>query len=104
MILLIVYLFIFIGLILIYLNKDIYNLYIVLLLFFLFKFITNYRKCTLSYIECKLRNVKKEEGYLHSFLERIVDLRYTDHIYIIIFNCIIILYYHYYIKGNKMLI
>jgi len=31
--------------------------------YLLFKWITDYRKCTFSYIECKMiRGVKKEEG------------------------------------------
>jgi len=35
----------------------------------------NYKKCTFSYLECKLRNVKREDGFLASFLDHIVDLR-----------------------------
>lgn len=42
----------------------------------LFKWIADYRKCTVSYIEVKLRGVAKEEGYLYNFLNALVDFRY----------------------------
>ena len=32
--------------------------------YFLFRMITDYRKCTMSYMECKLRGVKKEKGII----------------------------------------
>lgn len=65
-----------------------------LTLFLGFKWMFNYRKCTFSYIEVKLRNVKKEEGYLYSFLEALVNFRNTQYIYaIFILQAIFILYY-----------
>lgn len=39
------------------------------------KLLLDYRKCTLSYVECKLRNVKKNDGYIHNVLEEIMRLR-----------------------------
>ena len=102
MILLIVYLFLFIGLILINNDINIPRTYIGLLLFFLIKLLFNYRKCTISYIECKLRNVKKEQGYLNSFMDSIIDLRYTSHVYIIYFISSIILYYYFIVKKNTI--
>lgn len=39
------------------------------------KLLLDYRKCTLSYVECKVRNVKKEDGYIHNALEEIMRLR-----------------------------
>jgi len=102
MILLIVYLFLFIGLILINNDINIPRTYIGLLLFFLIKLLFNYRKCTISYIECKLRNVKKEQGYLNSFMDSIIDLRYTSHIYIIYFISAIIFYYYFIVKKNTI--
>jgi hypothetical protein len=75
MILLIVYLFLFLGLILINNDSTIPRPYIGIIIFFLIKLLFNYRKCTISYIECKLRKVKKEEGYLNSFIDSILDLR-----------------------------
>ena len=68
--------------------------YIAILAYFLFKMITLYDKCTLSYLECRLRNVKKEDGYLHRFLHSIISLRDTPHVYpIYILGFIHILFY-----------
>ena len=53
--------------------------YIIIILFFMFKMITMYEKCTISYLECKLRNVKKENGYLYDFLHSITILRNKDY-------------------------
>lgn len=39
------------------------------------KWIFDYRKCTLSYIEIKLRHVKKERGYLFKLVGDLVDFR-----------------------------
>jgi hypothetical protein len=102
MILFIVYLFLFLGLILINNDINIPRTYIGLLLFFLIKLLFNYRKCTISYIECKLRKVKKEQGYLNRFLDSIIDLRYTPHIYVIYFLSAIILYYYFIVKKNNI--
>lgn len=49
--------------------------YLMLSLYLGFKWIFDYRKCTLSYLECKLRGVPREEGYLNRFLDELVDLR-----------------------------
>jgi hypothetical protein len=53
--------------------------YIGLLLFFFFKMFFYYERCTISYLECKLRNVKKEDGYLYDFLHSIIILRNTPY-------------------------
>jgi len=88
-----VYLFLFIG-VRYSIEGDIPRNYIAILSYFLFKMITLYDKCTLSYIECKLRNVKKEDGYLNRFLHSIVDLRDTPHVYpIYILGFIFIVFY-----------
>ena len=103
MILIIVYFFIFLGLFYILLNKNLPSAYIGILIFITLKTLFNYRKCTVSYIECKLRKVKREEGYLNRFLDQIIDLRCTDHAYILYLNVLFILYYHFIIKKNKLL-
>jgi len=100
MILLIVYLFLFLGLILINNDSTIPRPYIGIIIFFLIKLLFNYRKCTISYIECKLRKVKKEEGYLNSFIDSILDLRYTPHVYIMYILSGVILYYHFVVKKR----
>ena len=58
--------------------------YIKLLLFLALKIIFNYTKCTISYIEVKLRGVKKEEGYLYDLLISLNRLR-DNQKYILIF-------------------
>jgi hypothetical protein len=68
--------------------------------YFLLKWLTNYRKCTISYIECKLRGVKKEEGFIYNLLEPIIDLNksdWKDFIYAITF---VILITNYWKKTN----
>jgi hypothetical protein len=57
--------------------------YVMLSIYLLFKWIFNYRTCTLSYYEVKLRNVQINEGFLYQFLESVVDLRYNKYIFII---------------------
>ena len=65
-------------------NKNIPKWFAAITLYVFVKIITNYRKCTISYFECKLRNVKKEQGLLYNYLERIVDLRYDEYNYLIL--------------------
>lgn len=55
--------------------SDVPQWYVVILGFFLFKMLCDYHKCTVSYLECKLRGVKKEQGYLNALIEPIVGLR-----------------------------
>lgn len=98
--LLITYLYLLIGIISIILKKELHRTYIVILIFMLFKMITNYRLCTVSYLECKLRNVKHKDGYLNQVLDPIIDLRFTNHYYIIIALSIIILYYDLIVFDN----
>ncbi len=52
--------------------------------FLLFKWWSDYRHCTFSYIECKIiRNVKKEQGYIYNFLEPIFDINKYEYRYLI---------------------
>ena len=92
-----IFLFLLIGIIYILLNKKLNESYISILVFFLVKMLFNYRKCTISYIECKLRNVKKDKGYINNFVNQIIDIRETDEsIFVYIYAFIIIYYYYYY--------
>jgi hypothetical protein len=68
--------------------------------FMFFKIILNYDKCTLSYMECKIRNVKKEEGYLYSFLNNLISIRY-EKIFIFFFIYYIFLNYYYFIIKKR---
>ena len=99
-----VYLYLFLGILCILTNKPLYQNYIILLLFFLLKAIFNYRKCTISYFEVKMRKVKKKEGYLYTLLNDIVDIRYSRQISIIYLLCSIILYYYFEILDKAILI
>jgi hypothetical protein len=47
--------------------------------FMLLKWIFNYRKCTVGYWECKLRNVKRENGIINKFCEYYGDLIYSEY-------------------------
>jgi len=80
-----------------------YNLdisYLSLSFFMIFKMIFNYNKCTLSYLECKIRDVNKEEGYLYVFLKNLVDLRYSNLFPIILLYFVIINIYFFKIKKQ----
>jgi hypothetical protein len=96
----ITYLYLLIGIISILLKKPLHRTYIVILVFMLFKFITNYRLCTVSYIECKVRGVKHKDGYLNQVLDPIIDLRETKHIFPILIISLIILYYDLIVLNN----
>ena len=96
----ITYLYLLIGMISILLKKPLHRTYIVILVFMLFKFITNYRLCTLSYIECKIRDVKRDQSYLNQVLDPIIHLRETEHFYPVIIISLIILYYDLIIFDN----
>ena len=101
-----IYLYLIIGLFIIHYNIKIYNkiygMYITLILFFTLKWIFNYRKCTISYIEYKLRNSKKEDCILYKLLENIMNLRYTKNIFVFYFLSFIILYDYFIIKKNNV--
>ena len=60
-----------------------------------FKVISNYRVCSVAYLECKLRDVRRNDSYMNSFLDPIVDLRYTNHTYILTLISFIILTYNF---------
>jgi hypothetical protein len=53
-------------------------------IYLLFKWVTNYRKCTASYLECKMRGVKKEQGYIYRYLNPIFDLRTNPWAYVVV--------------------
>jgi hypothetical protein len=81
-------------------NKYINHSYMIISFFMFFKIILNYDKCTLSYMECKIRNVKKEEGYLYSFLNNLISIRY-EKIFIFFFIYYIFLNYYYFIIKKR---
>jgi len=79
----IIVIFIFVGFLYVIFDKQIPENYAVIVAFCTFKIISNYRKCTFSYLECKLRKVKKHDGVLASFLDHVVNIRDTNYKYFI---------------------
>ena len=63
-----------------------------LCVFFLIKWIINYRKCTISYIECKLRGVKKEQGIVYNIMEEIYDVNKSRYKYIVYMFVVCVFY------------
>ena len=83
-------------------SKRIVHYYAILLcLFLLFKWITDYRLCTLSYLEIKVRNVSKEEGLLYNFLENLIDFNKSDCRYFLYFIIFCILLKNIYMIQKK---
>lgn len=91
-------LFLYLTITIFFHNKYINNISITLCIYFLLKWITNYRKCTISYIECKLRGVSKEKGYINQVLDSILDYnkhKYRFYIYLFTFLLLLV---HFFIK------
>ena len=67
------------------------SLYIAL--FFTIKFMLNYTNCTFGYIECKIRNVDREHGFINNLCKTNYDLLKTNdgHFIFIILNLFIII-------------
>ena len=93
--LLFVYTYLLYGILSIITKKQVSMLYLFLLLFCCFKVTTNYRVCSVAYLECKLRKIKREQSIVNQFLDPIVDLRYTDHIYPLVILSFYILTYNF---------
>lgn len=72
---LLTFIYLFIGILTILLGYELNRIYIGLLLFMTIKIITNYDKCTISYIECKIRGVKKENGFIYNIMNNFMELR-----------------------------
>lgn len=98
----IVIIYVLFGMYYIFNNKPPNQWYIVLLYFVMFKMIFNYNKCTISYIECKIRGVHKENGYLYSFLSSLINLRYTS-IFLPLILYTVIFSTFYFSKGGKII-
>lgn len=74
-------------------NNEKFNEVIIAIgLFCIIKWITDLRKCTISYIEYKARGVKLEEGYLYQFLEPIYDINKSKKKYFIYSLVIIVIF------------
>jgi|TARA_B110000259_G_scaffold183182_1_gene228064 hypothetical protein len=87
------------GLLHMILNIAIPAAYLKLLLFVTLKILFDYTKCTFSYLEIKLRGVKKEEGYLYNLLTSLNELRYDRDFLILLFIINTFLFYNF-IQNN----
>jgi hypothetical protein len=103
---LLVYFYLILGLLIIFLeievSKNIWGTYVTLIIFFTLKWLFNYRKCTISYIEYKLRDSKKDNCLLYKFMENMIDLRYNKEITKIYLISIFILFDYFIIKKNSL--
>ena len=98
----IIYLYLFFGAFLFGTNKYPHyeELYIFALCFTTFKVITNYRTCSVAYAECKIRGIKRNESLVNKFLDPIVDVRYSKHLFIVVPLTMFMLYHYFITKGN----
>lgn len=87
----------------------VYNLeldpnYTSLLLFFTIKIIINFKKCTVAYIEYKVRGVKEEEGYLNQFFDRLFNIRNEDEklLKLLLVLSGVILYYAIFVNNKNL--
>jgi hypothetical protein len=53
-------------------DRPLPNWYVGIFIFMVFKIVAKYEKCTISYLECKLRGVRKEEGYINRLLQSFI--------------------------------
>ena len=94
-----VYIYLLIGILTMVSGYRLPYLYLLCLAFCSMKVITNYRVCSVAYLECKIRDIKRDKSLMNQFLDPIVDLRYTDHIYpLTILSFIILTYNFIYLK------
>ena len=81
-------------------NKELPLLYLFCMAFCSMKVITNYRVCSIAYLECKVREIKREESLVNRFLDPMVDARYTDHVYLLSIMTFVILVYNFIILDR----
>ena len=74
------FVYIFVGYIFVIVGAPISQNYIKILVLFLLKMLLNSNKCTFAYLECKLRNVEREEGYLNILLSGIANLKDSNEV------------------------
>lgn len=94
------YLYLLIGIYYVYHKKEIPMLYLVCLSFISFKVVFDYRVCSVAYLECKVREIKREESLVNKFLDPMVDVRYTDHVYLLSIMTFVILVYNFIILDR----
>ncbi len=63
-------------------NKVIKNFTTFMCSFLLVKWITNYHKCTLGFLECKIRGIPRKEGVINNILNSLLNLNKSEYKYI----------------------
>jgi len=91
-ILIFLYLFLAQSIYILYKYDNIPIPYILIIGFPMVKALFDYRVCSLAYVECKIRDIKREDSLVNKFLDPMVDLRYSNHIYPLFIISFIILY------------
>jgi len=91
-ILIFLYLFLMQSICILYKYDNIPYIYILIIGFPMVKALFDYRVCSVAYAECKLRGIKREESLVNKFLDPIVDLRFSNHIYPLFAISFVILY------------
>ncbi len=61
--------------------NHIHFLYVFFIGISIIKATLDYRICSLAYLECKIRKLERDESLINQFLDPIVNIRYTDHVY-----------------------
>ena len=80
-ILIFLYLFLAQSIYILYKYDNIPIPYILIIGFPMVKALFDYRVCSMAYLECKMRDIKREDSLVNKFLDPMVDLRYSNHIY-----------------------
>lgn len=83
-------------------NETINQSALVICFYFLFRWLTNYRKCTISFIECKIRGVKKENGFLYNCIDPIINYNKTKYKYYLYIFILIVLSFNLDNLNNNM--
>lgn len=99
----IIFLYVSYGLLIMYTGRQIHKRYIILLYFIMFKMIFYYEKCTLSYLECLFRSVKKEDGYLFQFLNGFIQVRYKKVLFCYLIFFTVIISFKFFNEGGSLI-
>ena len=85
--------FIFLFLCLFSTNQNINKISLYIALFFTIKFLLDYTNFTFGFIECKIRNVDRNKGYINNLCSTFYNTLNTDdgHIIFILLNIFIII-------------
>lgn len=79
-------------------NKNVNQISMTICVYFLFRWLTDYRKCSISYFEIKIRGVSKEEGIIYQFLDPLFNYNKSKFRFIIYLVLVTIIY----INNNNL--